>query len=104
MRQISVSRAAAAVGIVAAAWHAVWVLLVGLGWAKSVLDFIFELHFIKLSYALAPFSALAGMLLITLGFCGGALIGAIFAVAWNGLTLESEPKWARDTHRTPLTD
>lgn len=97
MRRISPTRTAAAVGSVVGLWHLLWVTLVGVGWAKPVLDFVLRLHFIEFDYTLAPYAALTAAELVLLTFCVGAAFGGIFALIWNWLTGETEPTWATDT-------
>lgn len=103
MRHLSMANAAVAVGTVFAAWHITWVILVGVGWATEVLNFILELHFLKVDFKLSPYSAFTAFSLVVLTFCVGALLGAIFALVWNWLTNASEPEWARDTNQRPAT-
>lgn len=95
MRHISPTKTAMAVGSVIGLWHLIWVTLVGVGWAKPVMDFILQLHFIKLQYALAPYAATTAGELVLLTFAIGATFGFIFAVIWNWLTLETAPTWAK---------
>lgn len=97
MRHISPIKTAVAIGTVIGLWHLVWVALVGVGWAKSVMDFILQLHFIKLQFELAPYSAATAGLLVVLTFGVGALFGLVFALVWNWLTFDTAPEWARDT-------
>ncbi|HVM22096.1 MAG TPA: hypothetical protein VM308_02190 [Sphingomicrobium sp.] len=92
-----------AVGTVFAAWHTIWVILVGVGWAAQVLNFILELHFLKIGFQLAPYSAFTAYSLVAITFCVGALLGAIFAVVWNWLTAASEPEWAHHTKTSAAT-
>jgi hypothetical protein len=99
MRHLSIATAAISVGLVLALWHAIWVALVAVGWARAVLDFILQLHFLEFSYRLAPFSALKALSLVAITFSIGALIGAAFAVVWNWLRFEETPTWPRDTKR-----
>lgn len=99
MRRISPSRTAVAVGTVVGLWHLVWVALVGTGWAKSVLDFILELHFLKVSYSLEPYSIATAGTLIILTFTIGALFGLVFAIVWNWLTFNTAPEWERSAGR-----
>jgi hypothetical protein len=93
MRHVSIGKAAMSVGTVFGAFHVLWVVLVGIGWAQPVLDFFLELHFIKLDYQLAPYSAVTGLALVAVTFSAGALLGAIFALVWNALS-ESEEQVA----------
>lgn len=104
MRRISPVKAALAVGSVTALWHLAWVTLVGVGWAKPVLDVILELHFIKISYALAPYAVSTAEALVALTFGIGALIGFVFALIWNWLTFERAPRWVRDTASSPASE
>ena len=103
MRHISIAKAAVSLGSVFAASHAMWVMLVGFGWASSVLNFILELHFLKIGFELAPYSAFTAFSLVTITFCVGALLGTIFAIVWNWLTFASEPEWAHDTKQPSTT-
>lgn len=96
MRRISPAKAAFSVGSVVALWHAIWVTLVGIGWAKTVMDFVLQLHFINLQYSLAPYAAVTAGELVVLTFAIGAAGGFVFAVIWNWLTVENAPEWARD--------
>lgn len=86
MRQISPAKAGISVGLLLALWHLMWVSLVALGWARAVMDFILQLHFIQLQYDLAPFVLGTAILLVAITFCIGALFGIVFALVWNWLT------------------
>lgn len=102
MRHISPSRTAFAVGTVVALWHLIWVTLVATGWAKPVMDFILQLHFINLQYALVPFAVTTAAMLVLITFTVGALFGLVFALIWNWLGIETAPEWARDVrHHAP---
>ena len=103
MRHINPSKTAVAAGSVVGLWHLIWATLVGIGWARPVIDFILELHFIELKYALAPYSTTTAMTLVLLTFTIGALFGLIFAVVWNWLTLETAPAWTNDSKARPTS-
>ena len=100
MRHISPIKTGLAVGAITGLWHLIWVTLVGVGWAKPVMDFILRLHFIELQYALAPYAATTAGELVLLTFAVGAAFGFVFAVIWNWLTFETAPTWERDSTRT----
>lgn len=87
MRHISITKAAVSVGAVFAAWHAMWVTLVGMGWAQSCLNFILRLHFLKIDFQLEPYSGIIASSLIAITFVVGCLFGAIFAAVWNWLAM-----------------
>lgn len=97
MRHISPIKTGLAVGTVIGLWHAMWVTLVGLGWAKPVLDFILRLHFIDVQYSLAPYATTTAATLVLLTFAIGALFGILFALVANWLGFDSSRRLARDT-------
>jgi hypothetical protein len=90
MRHLNPSRAAVSVGAVVGAWHLMWVILVAIGVAKAVMDFVLRLHFIQLDYTLAPFAMSTAAMLVALTFAIGALFGLLFALVWNWLSERSE--------------
>ena len=64
-------------------WHIIWSLLVLLGWAQPLINFIFWLHFITPPYQVGTFVVWRAIVLIavttTVGYVFGRVIGAI----WN---------------------
>ena len=103
MRRISPAKTAAATGSVIGLWHLIWVTLVGLGWAKPVLDFVLQLHFIRLDYQLAPYAAVTAAELVILTFAIGAAFGLLFAIIWNWLTFESAETRVRGSKPVPAS-
>lgn len=77
------------VGLVFAAviggWHLIWAILVLLGWAQPIIDFIFWAHMIQPVYVIKPFNSMAAVTLITLTAATGYAFGFIGAVIWNNL-------------------
>ncbi len=63
--------------------HSLWALLVWLGAAQWLLDFIFRLHMISPPFKIAgfAFANAAGLILFTA--CTGYLSGWVVAVIWN---------------------
>ena len=66
-----------------ALWHTCWALLVWLGAAQWLIDFIFRLHMITPPYKIAAFSfgTAVGLVAVTAGI--GYFFGWLLAVIWN---------------------
>jgi hypothetical protein len=68
-----------------AGWRLVWSLLVVIGWAQPILDFIFWAHMIKPVYLVKPFDAVAADSLIAITAVIGYGFGFLGGVIWNRL-------------------
>lgn len=77
------ARTGVALGAVIAAWHALWCLLVLVGAAQPLLDFVFWAHSLKSAFVVEPFDAVRAVVLLVVTFLIGWAMGAVFAVAWN---------------------
>jgi hypothetical protein len=77
------------VGLVFAAviggWHVCWAMLVALGWAQRIIDFIFWAHMIQPVYVIKTFDPAAAITLIVITGVIGYAFGAVGAVVWNKL-------------------
>lgn len=85
MRTINPVKSALSVGIVLAAYHFCWLVLVATGAAKPFLDFVMRLHFLRFEFSMAPFEVVTGLMLLGLTFAIGAVVGLVFAFVWNWL-------------------
>ena len=63
--------------------HLVWSLLVALGWALPLMNFIMSLHMMKSSMSVEPFSLVTALGLVIVSSLVGYLFGFLFASVWN---------------------
>ncbi len=73
------------IAVLIGGWHVAWSLLVLIGWAQPILDFIFWAHMIKPVYFVKPFNLLAAVALIVVTAVIGYVFGFFGAVIWNRL-------------------
>jgi hypothetical protein len=72
-----------AFGVFLAVWHAFWSLLVFVGVAQWLIDFVFRLHMIAPPYRVTGFSPLTALSLVLVTSIVGYLIGTLLALIWN---------------------
>ncbi len=71
------------VGLLLALVHFGWSMLVMLGLAAGLLDFVFSLHFLSNPYVLQPFDWGKAVMLWVLTFVVGYVAGWLFTWVWN---------------------
>ncbi|MBI5220932.1 MAG: hypothetical protein HY978_03835 [Candidatus Liptonbacteria bacterium] len=70
-------------GLLVGLMHLGWVVLVVLGWAKPLLDWVLSLHFLSFPYTMAPFSLITALSLVVFTFVCGYVMGWVLAALWN---------------------
>ena len=83
--KINPKQFALTLGILAAAIHAIWVILIGIfsdSFQKSI-DWIFMMHLLAPVYDITQFNLGYAIILTILGFIGGYVSGWVIAVVWN---------------------
>jgi hypothetical protein len=76
-----------AFGIFLALWHTLWSLLVWLGAAQWLIDFIFRLHMITPPYKITAFSFGTAASLVLVTACIGYMVGLLIGIIWNRCSL-----------------
>lgn len=79
------NKVALVVGSFAGLMHAGWSVLVALGLAQSLMDKIFELHFLNNPFNVLSFDLITAAILVIVTFVVGFLMGWIFTYIWNQL-------------------
>ena len=72
------------IAVLIGGWHVAWSLLVLIGWAQPILDFIFWAHMIKPVYFVKRFDPTAAVALIAIT-SSSDMSGFLGAVIWNRL-------------------
>jgi hypothetical protein len=82
-KEISENKLGLVLGILFAAFHLVWILLVASGFAKQFFDYALMLHFFNWTYSLNPFNFATAAMLLVFTFVSGYVLGWVFAWTWN---------------------
>lgn len=82
---VNPNKAGLVLGTLMGGWHALWALLVAAGFAQSVIDFVFWMHFLKPPYVVGSFNPGVALILIVVTTAIGYGLGYIFGVLWNWL-------------------
>jgi hypothetical protein len=83
MQTFNPNKAGLVLGALIGGWHLLWSLLVAIGWAQVVIDFVLWMHFIKPVYVVEDFSPGRALILIVVTAAVGYGFGACFGLAWN---------------------
>jgi hypothetical protein len=83
MNRIHAHSLGIAFGVFLALWHTLWALLVWMGAAQWLLDFVFGLHMIAPPYKVVAFRFGTAVALVLLTACIGYVTGFVIGVIWN---------------------
>ena len=83
MAAVNSHRVGLVVGSLLGLWHLCWVILVGIGWAQPLINFVFWIHFINPVYTIGAFHLGTAALLIVVTATIGYIIGSVLGALWN---------------------
>ena len=78
-------------GTLTGGMHFCWSLLVLLGWAQPLINFIFWAHMIQPIYVIKAFDPVAALTLILITTGIGYLVGVIGGALWSRIQRPGEP-------------
>lgn len=76
-------KVALALGSFAALFHLVWGILIAIGMAQPVLNFVYNLHSLNNPFVVMAFDPMKTLGLIIFTFIMGYIFGYVFAMLWN---------------------
>jgi hypothetical protein len=85
MKRINPNKVGLALAALYGTWHLFWSLLVAVGCAQWILNFVFWLHFLNSPFTVAPFHLATALLLILVTAIIGYTLGYLFGLLWNWL-------------------
>ncbi len=83
MEKINSNKLGLILGAIIGGLHLVWALLVWLGLAQGLLDWVFSLHFIVNPYVISSFNSWTMILLVVVTFIVGYIVGLVIAALIN---------------------
>lgn len=83
MKKLDEGMVALSLGAFLGLWHLGWALLVMLGLAQAILDWIYGIHFLNNPFTVGAFDLTRAAILVITTFVIGYLAGWLFAWLWN---------------------
>lgn len=83
MNSVHPNKAGLAVGAFLGLVHIVWSVLVAVGSAQAVLDFIFRIHMVDAGFSVVEFSLGLAAILVVAAAVWGYIVGWVLATLWN---------------------
>lgn len=81
--KLNEQKTALSLGVFFGVWHLMWSVLVTVGFAQTLLDWVFTWHMIVNPFTVAPFSLTNAVILVVVTAISGYVIGYLFAWIWN---------------------
>lgn len=85
MNKLNPSRVGLVAGSFMGLFHLVWSILVAVGVAQPVIDFIFKMHMIEPMVSVGEFNIVTAVVLVLMTFVLGYIGGGVLATLWNYL-------------------
>ena len=83
VKKLDTNKVALVFGLLLGGGHLVWSLLVFIGLAQILLDFVFWMHMIFIPVKITGFTLTQSLIVVTVTFVVGYTAGWIFAWVWN---------------------
>jgi hypothetical protein len=81
--QINANRSGLILGTFLGGFHLLWSLLVAGGYAQSLLDFVYRIHFLNNPFTVGTFDAKTALILVLFTAVCGYVFGWVLSMLWN---------------------
>jgi hypothetical protein len=88
--EINKNKTGLAFGFLVCFFHLVWSILVAIGVAQVLINFVFNIHMLAVPIIVMPFSLIRALTLIIVTFIVGYVFGWLMAFFWNKFFKEKE--------------
>jgi len=85
MQKINANKAGLTLGIMGVLLHLLWVILIYLGMAQTILEFVSEMHLIRNQVIVFPFNTGNAAGVVVMSFVVWYIVGYLTAKIWNFL-------------------
>ena len=85
VNELSPKKTGLALGAFFGLWHLAWSLLIAIGFAEALLNFIYRLHSLNNPYQVGSFSLTRSVALIVVTSLVGFVFGFFFSKVWNAV-------------------
>lgn len=89
MGTVNPNKAGLVLGTLIGAWHLIWGVLVAVGWAQAILNFVFWIHFLAPPFSVQQFQPGLALILILVTGAIGYVMGYVLGVLWNWINRDS---------------
>ena len=83
MTHVNPHKTAVLLAVLIGGGHLIWSILVALGWAQPLFNFIFWAHMIQPMFTVKPFDFTAAIVLVVVTTIIGYIVGFIAGAIWN---------------------
>ncbi len=83
MKELDKYKVGLIVGLFLGLVHLLWAVLVAVGMAQPLLDFVYGIHFLNNPFTVATFNLMTAAILVVVTFVVGYVGGWVFSALWG---------------------
>lgn len=83
IRMIKPQKLALTLAVLFGGIHALWSILIAIGWAQNLADFSMWAHMVHIPIVIGPFDAMAAITIVVAAAVAGYIVGLVVGEIWN---------------------